>query len=60
MKNLAIMQLKKKNAALLDEKNVPKYDHAALKKDETGQKTSFPQYDDYEIMPGKGSRGQKE
>lgn len=54
------MQLKKKNAALLDEKNVPKYDHAALKKDETGQKTSFPQYDDYEIMPGKGSRGQKE
>jgi NADH dehydrogenase [ubiquinone] 1 alpha subcomplex assembly factor 2 len=60
LKNLAIMQLKKKNAALLDEKNAPKYDHAALKRDETGQKTSFPQYEEFEVMPGKGPRGQRE
>lgn len=47
------MQLKKKNAALLDEKHGQKQDHAALKKDQTGQKADFPSYDDYEKMPGK-------
>jgi hypothetical protein len=54
MKNLAIMQMKKKNAALLEGKNKPVQDHAALKKDETGQRAAFPRYnDEYEIMPGK-------
>ncbi|CRL04208.1 CLUMA_CG017308, isoform A [Clunio marinus] len=54
MKNLAIMQLKKKNADLLDQKFPPKQDQVALRKDETGrQKASFPSYDDYEVMPGK-------
>ena len=52
--------MKKKNAALLQDKNTPKYDHAALKKDETGQKSAFPQYDDYEVMPGLGPRGKKQ
>jgi hypothetical protein len=44
MKNLAIMQLKKKNAALLKDQNAPQLDHAALKRDETGQKSAFPRY----------------
>lgn len=56
MKNLAIMQLKKKNAALLDEKHGKTQDHAALKKDETGQRAAFPSYDDYEVMPGKAKK----
>lgn len=56
MKNLAIMQLKKKNAAALEDKFAVKQDHAALRKDETGQKASFPQYTDYEIMPGKAPK----
>jgi hypothetical protein len=53
MKNLAIMQLKKKNAAALSSKNPVHQDHAALRKDETGQKASFPSYDEYEKVPGK-------
>lgn len=60
MKNLAIMQLKKKNAALLKDKNAPIQDHAALKKDETGQKAAFPSYDEYEVMPGKGPKNPKD
>lgn len=58
-KNLAIMNLKKQNAALLKDKNAPIQDHAALKKDETGQKAAFPSYDEYEVMPGKGPKNPK-
>lgn len=48
------MQLKKKNAALLEDKFATPKDHAALRKDETGQKAAFPQYGtEYEIQPGK-------
>lgn len=53
MKNLAIMQLKKRNASAIEDKNVKPQDHAALKKDETGERASFPRYEDYEVMPGK-------
>lgn len=53
MKNLAIMQMKKRNAAALESKNQKPQDHAALKKDETGQRASFPRYEEYEVMPGK-------
>lgn len=53
LKNLAIIKLKQKNAALIDEKYPNVKDHAALKRDETGQKSAFPTYEEYEIMPGK-------
>lgn len=53
LKNLAIIKLKQKNAALIDQKYPNVKDHAALKRDETGQKAAFPQYDEYEVMPGK-------
>lgn len=59
MKNLAIMNLKKKNAALMDDKFQQKQDHAALKRDETGQKAAFPRYNDYEVMPGEGTKDPK-
>lgn len=59
MKNLAIMQLKKKNAALVDEKYGKPLDHAALKKDETGQRAAFPSYDEYEVMPGSEKKSKK-
>jgi hypothetical protein len=52
-KNLAIMYMKKKNAALLDEKYGKPQDHASLKKNEISGRAEFPRYDeDYEIMPG--------
>lgn len=60
MKNLAIMQLKKRNAALLDTKHGQKQDHAALKKDKMGQHAAFPSYDEYEVMPGKSSKNSKD
>lgn len=60
MKNLAIIEMKKRNAALLADKNAPQQDHAALKKDETGQRSAFPSYSDYEVMPGKGPKGAKD
>lgn len=54
------MQLKKKNAAMLEDKNAPPQDHAALKKDETGQRAAFPSYgDDYEKMPGQAPKRNK-
>lgn len=60
MKNLAMMNLKKKNAALIDERLGRPQDHAALKKDETGQKAAFPKYgEDYETMPGEDPKGSK-
>lgn len=59
MKNLAIMNMKKKNAALIDDKLGRPQDHAALKKDETGEKAAFPKYGDYEAMPGEASKGSK-
>jgi NADH dehydrogenase [ubiquinone] 1 alpha subcomplex assembly factor 2 len=54
-KNLAIMQMKKHNAKLLDDKfgtgNEGK-DHASLKSNEKG-KAEFPRYDeDFESVPG--------
>lgn len=51
MRNLAIMQMKKKNAAELDAKYV-KTDQTEVKKEVKGP-LSFPKYDEYEIMPGK-------
>lgn len=52
-KNLAIMQMKKKNAALLDEKYGKPQDHASLKKNEITGRAEFPRYDeDFEVMPG--------
>ena len=57
MKNLAIIHLKKKNAAQIDDKFAKPMDHAALKRDETGEKASFPNYGkEYEIMPGKSRK----
>lgn len=53
MANLAIIQMKRKNAALLDEKFAKPQDHAALKKDSSGERADFPKYEEYEIMPGK-------
>ena len=51
MKNLAIIHLKKKNATQIDENFVKQMDHAALKRDGTGEKASFPNHDkEYEIM----------
>lgn len=52
LKNLAIMQLKKKNAAELEAKYSKGADNQLLPKDVKGPQ-SFPQYEDYEIMPGK-------
>jgi len=59
MKNLAIMQMKKKNAGLLDDKFKQPQDHAALKKDETGQRAAFPRYEDYELSPGADKKGKE-
>lgn len=56
MKNLAIIQLKKKNAALLDDKFKQPQDHAALKKDETGQRAAFPRYEEFESSPGQDKK----
>lgn len=59
MKNLAIMQMKKKNAALIDAKHEKPQDHAKLRRDETDGKAAFPTYDEYEVMPGK-KKGSKD
>lgn len=56
LKNLAIMQMKKKNAAELDAKFPSKKDHAALRRDETGEKAAFPSYNEFEVMPGAAKR----
>lgn len=54
MKNLAIIQMKKKNAAEIDDKFKKPQDHAALKKDQTGERADFPSYgNEYEIIPGR-------
>uniref|UniRef100_A0A182JFP3 NADH dehydrogenase [ubiquinone] 1 alpha subcomplex assembly factor 2 n=2 Tax=Anopheles atroparvus TaxID=41427 RepID=A0A182JFP3_ANOAO len=53
MKNLAIMKMKERNAAELDAKFSKAKDTAALEQPKTGM-GSFPQYDEYEVMPGKG------
>lgn len=50
------MQMKKKNAAEIDAKFPSKKDHAALRRDETGDKAAFPSYDEFEMMPGKGKK----
>lgn len=52
MRNLAIMKMKEKNAAELEAKYSKPKDLAELPKNPTGM-GSFPQYDEYEIMPGK-------
>lgn len=53
MRNLAIMKMKERNAAELDAKFEKKKDVTELDKKTTGM-GSFPRYDEYEIMPGKG------
>ncbi|XP_062559994.1 NADH dehydrogenase [ubiquinone] 1 alpha subcomplex assembly factor 2 [Armigeres subalbatus] len=52
MRNLAIMKMKEKNAAELEAKYGKPKDVAELPKNPTGM-GSFPQYEEYEIMPGK-------
>lgn len=52
MRNLAIMKMKERNAAELEAKYSKAADSAELQKTPTGM-GSFPQYDEYEIMPGK-------
>lgn len=51
MKNYAIMQLKKKNAAELDIKYGKKEDQTLLEKEKKGM-GSFPAYNEYELNPG--------
>ncbi|XP_055597457.1 NADH dehydrogenase [ubiquinone] 1 alpha subcomplex assembly factor 2 [Uranotaenia lowii] len=53
MRNLAIMKMKAQNAAALEAKFAKPKDAAELPKNPTGM-GSFPQYDEYEMMPGKG------
>uniref|UniRef100_A0A1Q3FLC0 Putative mimitin mitochondrial n=2 Tax=Culex tarsalis TaxID=7177 RepID=A0A1Q3FLC0_CULTA len=55
LRNLAIMRMKEKNAAELEAKHAKPKDLTELEKNTTGM-GSFPQYDDYEVMPGKGKR----
>ncbi|XP_055630123.1 NADH dehydrogenase [ubiquinone] 1 alpha subcomplex assembly factor 2 [Toxorhynchites rutilus septentrionalis] len=57
MRNLAIMKMKERNYAALESKNVKAKDAAELEKKTTGM-GSFPQYEEYEVMPGKG-KGEK-
>nr|XP_019542116.2 NADH dehydrogenase [ubiquinone] 1 alpha subcomplex assembly factor 2 [Aedes albopictus] len=52
LRNLAIMKMKERNAAELEAKYSKPKDVAELPKNPTGM-GSFPQYDEYEIMPGK-------
>jgi hypothetical protein len=61
MKNLAIMNMKQKNAALLDEKfDSSKQDHASLKRDVQTGRAEFPRYGDtYESLPGTGDDKKK-
>jgi NADH dehydrogenase [ubiquinone] 1 alpha subcomplex assembly factor 2 len=54
MKNLAIMQMKKDNAAKLDQK-FGKQGQIEQPQRVTGLR-DFPQYEDYESMPGKGGK----
>ncbi|ETN62419.1 hypothetical protein AND_005919 [Anopheles darlingi] len=53
LKNLAIMKMKERNAAELEAKYSKTKDTAMLEQQKTGM-GSFPQYDEYEVMPGKG------
>ncbi|XP_053670620.1 NADH dehydrogenase [ubiquinone] 1 alpha subcomplex assembly factor 2 [Anopheles nili] len=55
LKNLAIIKMKERNAAELEAKYSKTKDVAALEQQKTGM-GSFPQYEEYEIMPGKGKR----
>lgn len=52
LKNLAIMQMKKKNAAELEAKYAKPGDEKLLQKEIKGSQ-SFPQYEEFEIQPGK-------
>ncbi|XP_055530159.1 NADH dehydrogenase [ubiquinone] 1 alpha subcomplex assembly factor 2 [Wyeomyia smithii] len=53
--NLAIMKMKERNAADLEKKYGKPKDAAELEKRTTGI-GSFPDYEEYEITPGKGKR----
>ncbi|XP_053689758.1 NADH dehydrogenase [ubiquinone] 1 alpha subcomplex assembly factor 2 [Sabethes cyaneus] len=53
--NLAIMKMKERNAAELDQKYGKPKDVQELEKGRTGM-GSFPEYEEYEVMPGKGKR----
>lgn len=55
LRNLAIMKMKEKNAAELEAKYAKPKDQTELEKNTTGM-GSFPQYEEYEVMPGKGKR----
>jgi len=55
MKNLAIMDMKKTNALKLDQKFKKVIDKGDLQKIEKGL-SSFPKYDDYELIPGKENK----
>lgn len=55
LRNLAIMRMKEKNAAELEAKYAKPKDLTELEKNTTGM-GSFPQYEEYEVMPGKGKR----
>uniref|UniRef100_A0A336MET1 CSON000606 protein n=1 Tax=Culicoides sonorensis TaxID=179676 RepID=A0A336MET1_CULSO len=54
-RNLAIAQLKKRNALLLEGKADEARGHKIVNVDEKGL-GSFPQYDEYEVMPGKSKK----
>ncbi|XP_055381801.1 NADH dehydrogenase [ubiquinone] 1 alpha subcomplex assembly factor 2 [Condylostylus longicornis] len=52
VRNLSIMEMKRRNAAKLDEVYGKKKDEFEVPKDSKGR-SSFPTYDEYEIIPGK-------
>jgi hypothetical protein len=61
LKNLAIMDMKKKNAAILEGKFEKPQDHASIKHDTATGRAAFPRYDEeYEIMPGSKPIKQKD
>lgn len=52
-RNLAIMQMKKKNAELIEGKSQQLIDHASIKTNKETGRAEFPRYDeDYEISAG--------
>ncbi|XP_046992403.1 NADH dehydrogenase [ubiquinone] 1 alpha subcomplex assembly factor 2 isoform X2 [Schistocerca americana] len=57
MRSVAIMEMKKKNAAELARKEGKK-DPGVLDKEVKGME-SFPKYDEYEVMPGKSKEADK-
>jgi len=55
------MDMKKKNAAVLEGKFEKPQDHASIKHDTATGRAAFPRYDEeYEIMPGSKPIKQKD